>query len=318
MGKKVILAGGSGYIGTLLARRLKAQGWDVVVLTRRTPAARTDGVVEIQWPARPVAGSNPSVYRTHGTWIQAIDGADALVNLAGRSVNCPPTPANRRMILESRVDSIRVLGAALNQCRQPPPVWVQCSAVGYYGNRSLPVCDELSLAGETFLAGVCTRWEEEFVTACPAEIRPVVLRLGTVLGAGGGAYRSLARITKCFLGGAAGDGRQGLSWIHHADLEELFLSALTSETMRGTYNACAPEPVANAEFMRTLRRTLYRPWCPPVPAFMVRLVGKFILRTDPALALEGQFAVPARLLGEGFKFKYAQLHPALRNLAGRK
>lgn len=317
MGKKVILAGGNGFIGAMLARRLRAEDWTVVVLTRRPPVARTDGMIEVQWPARPVTGSNPTSYRTHGTWIHAIDGADAIVNLAGRSVDCVHTPENQREILESRLDSVRVLGAALEQCRQPPRVWVQASALGYYGNRDWPACDEQSPAGKTFLAEVCARWEETFAATCPASVRPVVLRLGTVLGNEGGAFPPLARITRCFLGGAAGHGRQGISWIHQTDLVELFLQAINRDSMRGTYNACAPGPVTNAELMRTLRQSLHRPWCPPAPAAFVRLITLFVLRTNPSLVLEGQFATPARLLAEGYPFKYDKLRDALRDLAGR-
>ena len=317
MGKKVILAGGSGFVGTMLARRFRAEGWSVVVLTRGPAAQRTDGIVEVQWPSRPVIGSTPMSYRTHGTWVQAIDGADAIVNLAGRSVDCVHSAENRRQILDSRLDSVRVLGAALEQCRQMPAVWVQASAVGFYGSRNVPACDEKCVAGETFLAGVCAQWEAAFAAHCPVSVRPVVLRLGTVLGNDGGAFPALARITRCFLGGAAGTGRQGISWIHRADLEEIVQAAVVRETMRGAYNAVAPEPVDNAEFMRTLRQVLRRPWCPPAPAAGVALAAKFILRTDPSLVLEGQFIVPARLLEEGFRFKYAQLAAALRNLAGR-
>ena len=314
MGKKVILAGGSGFIGTMLARRFRADGWEVVVLTRRPSVVRADGVSEVQWPARPVVGSNPTSYETHGAWIQTLDGADALVNLAGRSVNCVHTPENQREILESRLDSTRVLGAALAQCRQPPPVWVQSSAVGFYGPGSLPSVDEQTPAGTTFLAGVCAKWEAEFTATCPGSVRPVVLRLGLVLGAHGGAFPPLARITRCFLGGAAGDGHQGISWIHEADLAAVIIRAINLETMRGPYNACAPGPVSNAEFMRTLRRALHRPWCPPAPSFLVGAVAKFASRTDPSLVLEGQFVTPARLLAEGFAFTYSQLPSALRDL----
>ena len=318
MGKKVILAGGSGFVGTLLGRRLRTEGWDVVVLTRRPPTPRTDGMVEVQWPARPIVGSNPMSYRTHGMWIQAVDGAAAIVNLAGRGVNCVHTPENRRQILESRLDSVRVLGAALDQCREVPPVWVQCSALGYYGSRGLPMADEHSPVGTTFLAGVCAKWEEAFSIACPASIRPLVLRLGLVLDTGGGAFPPLARLARCFLGGATGAGSQGISWIHQADLEEIFLRAISHETMRGAYNTCAPGPVTNAEFMRTLRQVVHRPWCPPAPAAVVSAMAKFVIRTDPSLMLEGQFVGPARLLAEGFKFKYARLPAALRELAGRE
>lgn len=316
MDRKIILAGGSGFIGTMLAQRLRPDGWKVIMLTRSPPKPRNDGAVEVQWPARPIAGSNPMSYRTHGTWVHAIDGADAIVNLSGRSVNCVHTPENRRQILESRLDSVRVLGAALEKCRQLPRVWVQASALGFYGNRTSPWCDEQVPVGATFLAEVCAKWEETFAATCPAEVRPVVLRFGTVFGPEGGAFPPLARITRCFLGGAAGNGHQGVSWIHQEDLAEIVLRAVRNEMMRRAYNACAPRPVTNAELMRTLRRTFHRPWCPPAPAAMVRAVAKFLLRTDPSLVLEGQFATPARLLADGYQFKYAELAPALHHLAG--
>ena len=318
MGKKVILAGGSGFVGTMLGRRLRLEGWEVVVLTRHPPVSRQDGILEVQWPAKPIAGSNPMSYRTHGTWVHTFDGADVLVNLAGHGVNCVHTPENRQQILASRLDSVRVIGAALEQCREQPRVWVQASALGYYGSRDLPMADEQSPSGTTFLATVCAQWEETFVATCSASIRPVVLRLGLVLSAEGGMFPPLARVARYFLGGTAGCGKQGMSWIHQVDLEEIFLRAINRESMRGNYNTCAPGPVSNAEFMRALRHAVRRPWCPAAPAAVVRFVAKMALGTDPSLILEGQFAGPARLLAEGFDFKYAQLPAALRSLAGRE
>ena len=317
MGKKVILAGGSGFIGRQVARRLLSDGWLVVVLSRRPPGKQTDGIIEVQWPARPVPGSNPTSYHTHGSWVHALDGADAIVNLSGRSIDCVHTPENQRQILASRLDSVRVLGAALEQCRQLPKVWVQASAVGFFGNRGLPACDEQSSSGENFLATVCAQWEAAFAATCPNSVRRVVLRLGTVFGKEGGAFPALARVTRCFLGGAAGNGNQGVSWIHEADVVELIVRAISDEGMSGAYNACAPDSVSNAELMRSLRQAFHRPWCPPAPASVIRLVTKFVVRTDPSLVLEGQFVAPARLLAEGYQFKYNNLPAALRNLTGR-
>lgn len=303
---KVILAGGTGFIGTALARRWRERGAEVVVLTRSFPRRRGDGVREVRWDARTV-----------GPWAAELSGATLLVNLTGASINCVHTPANRRLILATRLDAVRALGAALAACPAPPAAWVQSSATGYYGERADVRCDETAPPGDSFTAGVCRQWEAAFAAACPPTVRPVVLRIGVVLGRRGGAYPPLARLARWFLGGRAGSGRQGISWILLDDLEEIFLRAGEAPAMRGAYNACAPEPASNAAFMRALRASLHRPWSPPAPAPLVALAARWLLRTDPTLALQGQFAVPARLLAAGFRFRTPRLAAALQALAAR-
>lgn len=303
MAQRIVIAGGTGFLGTALARRFRERGLEVVVLTRSTPRRRGDGVREVQWDGRGA-----------GEWTEALEGAHAVINLAGATIDCVHTPENRQRILASRLESVRALGAALRTGATPPSVWVQASAVGLYGDTERR-CAEDAPAGAGFLAEVCAQWEAAFAAECPAGVRPVVLRVGVVLGRKGGAFPALARVTKRFLGGAAGPGRQGISWILLDDLEEIFLRAVADGTMRGAYNACAPEPASNAEFMRTLREVLVRPWAPPAPAFALRLLARWVLRTDPSLVLEGQYAVPARLVAEGFRFKAPRLVSALTALA---
>ncbi len=311
MSRKVVIAGGTGFIGAALARRLRERGNEVVVLTRHAPRRRGDGVREVQWhprsAAKIVGGEAPA-------WWREIEGARALINLAGSSVNVVHNAENRARILQSRVDAVQALGAAVAACAVPPQVWVQASAVGIYGHGYERV-DESAPVGTSFKADVCVQWEQAFRAACPAAVRDVVLRIGVVLGRTDGAYPVLKRVTKLFLGGRVGDGRQGLSWILLADLEEIFLRAVESATMRGVYNACAPEPVSNETFMRELRLVLRRPWCPPAPAFMIKLVAPLVMRTDASLVLQGQFAVPARLEAEGFRFRAPRLTSALTALA---
>ncbi len=302
MGNKIVLAGGSGFVGSALARHYRDAGWDVVVLTRSRSRVRPDGVREVQWDGR-----------TAGAWAAEVDGAAALINLAGSTIDCVHTPENRRLILESRVDSVRVLGAAVRAAARPPAAWVQTSAVGIYGTGP-GRCHERTPPGASFKAGVCVQWEAALAEACPPGVRAVVLRVGVVLGRQGGAFPKLERVARFFLGGAAGDGRQGISWIRLDDLVAIYARAVESAAMTGVYNACAPEPAANAEFMRTLREVLDRPWAPPAPAWAIRLVAPVFLRTDPSLVLEGQYAVPARLLAEGFAFRAPDLRTALRGL----
>lgn len=302
MARKIILAGGNGFLGSALIRRLRARGDEVVVLTRARPVPRGEGVREVQW-------SPPAM----GDWACELESANAMVNFAGASIDRVHTEENRRLIIASRVEAIRALGAAVRACSRPPRAWVQSSAVGFYGDGP-GRCDEQTPPGNTFQANVCRQWEAAFAEECPAALRGVVLRLGVVLGNSGGAFPRLERVVKFFAGGAAGDGRQGISWILLDDVESIFLRALDDETMRGTYNACAPEPVSNAVFMRRLREVLDRPWSPPAPAFAIRLIAPTFLQTDPGLVLEGQYVVPARLEAEGFRFQAPQLGDALAKL----
>jgi len=301
MSKKVVLAGGSGFLGQALGRKLTSAGWEVVVLSRNP---RADALFrEVAWDAT-----------TAGPWVAELDGAVAVVNLAGRSINCVHTADNRRQILESRLMAVAALGAGWAQCAQPPPTWVQCSATGFYGNAGEALCDESLPAGEGFLADVCRQWEKAFHALALPGARRVILRIGVVLDAHHGALPPLVRLTRCFLGGSAGSGRQYLSWIHRDDLLEVFLGALARSEWDGTYNACAPGPVPNAEFMRQLRGVLHRPWVPPAPEFAVRLVAGSFLGADPALALQGQRCIPRRLQAAGFAFAQPEIGPALRNL----
>jgi uncharacterized protein (TIGR01777 family) len=304
MRPRVILAGGRGFLGAALARHLAEHGRDVVVLTR-TP--RSGGAVrEVAWDGR-----------TTGAWTAELDGAEALVNLTGRSVNCVHTPENRRLILESRVDSVRVLGEALAGCARPPAVWVQSGSLALYGNPGDRICDEATPPADDFSAVVCRQWEEALAAVAAPATRKVVLRIGLVLGPGGGALGPLVKLARWFLGGTVGSGRQYLSWVHVDDMNEIFWQAITRGELTGASNACTPQPETNAVFMRELRAALGRPWSPPAPEWAVRFGARFLLQTDADLALTGRRCVPARLLQQGFKFQFPQLGAALADLVQR-
>lgn len=303
---RVALAGGTGFLGAGLVPEFVARGYDVVVLTRNPSRGTADRVRHVSWDAR-----------TAGPWAGELDGAAAVINLVGRSVDCRKTPANRRAILESRVNSVRALAAAFARCERPPPVWVQTATAHIYGDTADEILDESAPTGTGFAPEVGTAWERAFSEApLPPTCRKVVLRISFVLGRRGGAFRTLARLTRCFLGGTTGTGRQYISWIHQADMNALFLRAVEDPAMTGVYVATAPHPVTNREFMHELRAALGRPWSPPVPAPMVRL-GACLMRTDPELALLGRRCVPTRLMREGFPFQFATLSEALRDLTAR-
>ncbi len=299
MRSRVVIAGGSGFIGRHLSRRFIAAGYEVVVLSRSAAAAH--GARGVQWDGKTV-----------GPWAQELNGAQGVINLAGRNINCRHTAGNMRAILESRVHSVHALAGALSQIQTPPPVFVQTSAVGIYGDAGDRICDESAPHGTDELAQICQQWENA-LTAVTAAARKVVLRLGVVLGPDGGFFPMISRLTRLFLGGHAGSGNQFVSWIHINDLTHMFLAAVENTEVTGTYNACAPHPVMNRDFMRELRGVLNRPWSPPVPALAVR-IGSWLMGSEAKLALVSQRALPRHFLTQDFPFEFPMLKPALADL----
>jgi len=236
------------------------------------------------------------------------------MNLAGRSVDCVKTPDHRDEILRSRVETTRLLGRAVRVVGSPPPVWVQMSTAHIYGDPPERVLDEESAPGYGLAPAVGTAWEEAFSRAVLPDQRAVVLRTSFVLGRASGALARLAPIARLGLGGRAGHGRQGVSWIHERDMNRVFERALADDGMTGTYVATAPNPVSNAEFMRALRRAVGMPIGLPAFGWLVRLASRWVLRTDPELALYGRYCVPRRLREEGFEFEFTDVAAALRDL----
>lgn len=313
---RVVIAGGSGFLGRSLAHWLAAKGWEVVVVSRRAPLEAG--------PWRHAGWDG----RTVGEWARELEGAAGLVNLAGRTVDCIKTPEHCDEILRSRVEATCALGEALRAIAtaggDPPRAWVQMSTAHRYGDPPEVVCDEGAAFGYGLAPTVGAAWEESFeralagVALAGAEIRPVVLRTSFVLGRSGGALPRLTGLARWGLGGRVGHGRQGVSWIHERDMNRLFERGLRDEGMRGAYLATAPEPVSNAVFMRLLRRSVGRRIGLPAPAWLVRLGAPLVMRTDPELALYGRYCVPRRLREEGFEFEFAEAGAALDELVGKR
>jgi len=301
---RIVVAGGTGFLGLNLARYLAGIGREVVLISRHRPADDSRWH-HAHWDAR-----------TLGDWARHLDGASALVNLAGRSVDCVKTPDHRDEILRSRVESTEVLGRALRRIDNPPPIWVQMATAHRYGDPPELVCDEDSAFGHGLAPFVGQAWEEAYARAVPANTRQVILRTSFVLGRDGGALRRLVQLTRWGLGGRAGHGRQGISWIHEQDMNRLFACAIADERMKGAYLATAPNPVSNTTFMRELRKACRVPFGLPAMTWMVRLAAPVVLRTDPELALYGRYCASRRLREEGFDFLYPDLPAALRDLCG--
>lgn len=315
-GKRVVIAGGSGFIGTSLAAHLAAGGWSVTILTRspRRTASTPQLTPQLSWDAR-----------TLGPWADALDGADGLINLTGRTVDCIKTPDHCDEILRSRVESTLVLGEAVRRCKAPPPVWVQMSTAHIYGDPPSARCDEDSPAGYGLAPTVGRAWEEAFERARPQGVRGVALRTSFVIGrpnAGGtGALGKLGLLARLGAGGRVGSGTQGMSWLHERDMNRLFERGLVNPQMQGAYIASAPNPVSQVDFMRSLRRHAGGLGALgiglPAAEWMVRIGAPLVLRTDPELALYGRYVASKRLAAEGFEFSFPELGPALTDLYSR-
>ena len=304
--KSVVIAGGSGFLGISLAYHLLESDFKVTLLSRNRPKA--DGLWDfVEWDAR-----------TLGNWQSVIDGAAAVVNLVGRSVDCVKTPDHCDEILRSRVEATRVLGEAMQSVSTPPPVWVQMSTAHIYGDPPSLVCTESSPFGYGLAPQVGNAWESQFVQSVLSEQRGVVLRTSFVVGrdrgAGGGALSRLRFVTRLGLGGKIGSGRQGMSWIHEKDMNRIFERAILDSSMQGAYIASSPNPVSQMDFMRSVRRMLRVPIGLPATETMVRFGARWLLGTDPELALYGRYVVPQRLIESGFSFEFPDLDGALADL----
>lgn len=299
---RVVIVGGSGFLGLNLAQYLTELGNEVVLLSRTQP--RREGTWRfLRWDARSV-----------GEWCRELEGATAIVNLAGRTVDCIKTPDHCDEILRSRVEATEVLGKAVRKISSPPPVWVQMSTAHRYGDPPECVCDEDSAFGYGLAPFVAQEWEAAYSRSVLPEMRQVILRTSFVVGRNGGALSRLSKLVRWGLGGTVGSGQQGMSWIHELDMNRLFFRAITDDSMQGAYLATAPQPVSNAEFMRALRKALKRPIGLPAASWMVRIGAPLLMKTDPELALYGRYCVSRRLRDEEFEFSFPDLESALRDI----
>jgi uncharacterized protein len=293
---KVVIAGGSGFLGRPLSAALAADGHEVVILTRRS----TDrDARSITW--------TPNGER--GPWAASVDGANVVVNLAGESIAAKRwTAEQKQRILDTRVKATRSLVSAISAAATPPSVFISGSAVGYYGPLGDEIATEDTPPGTDFLARVCVAWEEEARQAATARTRVVCIRTGLVLEKDGGALPPMLPPFRFGVGGPVGSGRQYWPWIHRQDWIDLARWAMQSTAANGAINATAPQPVTNAEFARALGRAMHRPAFMPAPAFALRLM---LGEMADALVLSGQRAVPRRAERGGFTFTYTRVDDAL-------
>jgi uncharacterized protein (TIGR01777 family) len=302
MKERIVIAGGTGFLGRALAANLDRAGYDVVILARNSAGYRGAGRA-IEWDAETV--------EEH--WRVELEGAKALVNLCGKNVNCRQTKANRAEILRSRVIPTETLGNALRLVYRVPEVWVQATSLAIYGNARNRVCDETAFVPDEYPTDVVVDWEEALGRAIRPEMRWAALRIGFVLGSDGGALPALANLARLGFGGAIGGGDQWISWIHIDDMVRLFREAIENPAVYGIFNATGLQPVPNREFMETLRETIGIPFGAPAPAALVRLAAP-VIGADPDLALNGRRGLPVKIHGLGFRFRFHELEDALEDL----
>jgi uncharacterized protein len=312
MRNRIVVAGGSGFVGRLLTKRLASGNNELVVLSR-SPRDTEEPIRRVQWDGR-----------TLGDWVRELDGARALINLTGRSVNCRYNEKNRREILESRVDSTRVLGEAIAQCNTPPPVWLNASTATIYkhtfdhpNDEATGIIGATPEAKDAFSIEVARAWEETLDRAQTPATRKVALRSAIIFAPGeGGIFRVLRTLTRFGLGGPIAGGKQYVSWIHGDDFCRAVEWLIERDDFGGPVNLASPNPVTQREMMRIIRHACGVPFGLPATRKMLE-VAVFIHRTEAELIIKSRRVIPGRLRASGFQFRFPHMDDAVREIEGR-
>jgi uncharacterized protein len=311
MSTRIILAGGSGFLGSVLADYFAARGVEIVILTRH-PKTRSALIREVRWDGVTVR-----------EWLEELEGARAVINLAGISVNCRYHTRNRKRMLDSRLNSTRDLGEAIARCANPPPVWLNSSTATIYKHTFGPAWDEAGEIGgcaeakDIFSVHLAEEWERVFNEASTPRTRKVALRSAMVLGhAKNSVLPNMLRLGRLGLGGNLAGGHQFVSWIHQEDFCRAVEWIIQHEDIRGAVNLASPNPVTNADFMATIRKICHRRFGLPAPLWLLE-IGAFFLRTETELVIKSRRVVPGILLADGFTFRHPHLLPAVEQLVNR-
>ncbi|MDH4462319.1 MAG: TIGR01777 family oxidoreductase [Flectobacillus sp.] len=295
---KIVVAGGSGFLGKSLQKHWEEQGHDVVNLSRK-PISKND----VFWDGL-----------TLGVWLHVLEGASVLVNLSGKSVDCRYSDVNKQEIYESRIITTQLLEEALNSVANPPKLWINASSATIYIHaESQQMNEEGGIIGDDFSMNICKEWEKAFFSEDVSRIRKVAIRSSIVLGNEGGAFPKMKTIARIGLGGYQGNGNQLISWIHIVDFCKALDYIMQHEDLVGAINVTAPVPVTNKLFMRELRRRLRVPFGINTPIFMLELAS-ILMQTETELLLKSRNVVPEKLLNHGFIFEYPVIQKAIEHL----
>jgi len=299
---KIVIAGGSGYLGKALTGYFRKNANDIVILSRGARPAKGN-IRFVSWNGR-----------DSGPWCDELNGADLLINLTGKNVNCRYTEENKREIIDSRIRSTRILAEAVNKAVNPPRVWINASSATIYeASFDQNMTESSGVIGDDFSMNVCKQWEAEFNRALTPNVRKVTARIAIVLGMNGGALPPLTNLVRTRFGGGQGDGKQFMSWLHERDFCRAMEWFAQKEKAAGIYNVTAPKPIPNREFMHHMRKSMGVSWGLSMPRLLLE-IGAVIIGTETELILKSRKVYPERLLNEGFVFEFTEANEALDDL----
>jgi len=300
--KKIVIAGGSGFLGTILAKKYLALGFEVVVLSRGYKVDQGN-LRFVQWN-----------FKQNGYWIKELEGAEMLINLTGKSVDCRYNAENKKEIYASRLDSTFALGNALEKLDHPPKIWINAASATIYRHAEDRDMDESTgELGEGFSVDVCKKWERAFFSFEISGVRQVAIRTGIVLGKSGGAFLPLKFLAKIGLGGRFGNGRQFFSWIHEHDFAEAVELIRNSGHLNGPINITSPNPIPNEKFMKLLSKAMEMPIRLPHAKWQLE-IGAKLIRTETELLLKSRRVVPKVLTDIGFRFRFPEFEAVVMDL----
>ncbi len=293
MKKKIVIAGGTGFVGQYLNKKLIAAGFDVIVISRNKN--------HINWDNTPLI-------------TEALENATIVINLAGKSVDCRYNETNKKEIYDSRIDTTKILGAAVLNCKNPPPLWINSSTATIYRHaQDRPMTESTGEIGTGFSVNVATNWEKAFFDFKLPQTRQVALRMAIVLGNSGGVITPLKNLVRLGLGGKQGSGKQMFSWIHIEDLYRIITFVQQHGELSGVLNTASPNPVSNKTLMQLLRKNMDAAFGLPAPVWLLKM-GAVIIKTETELILKSRWVIPERLLAAGFQFKYSNIDNVLKQI----
>jgi uncharacterized protein (TIGR01777 family) len=301
MKQKIIIAGGTGFLGNSLRNKYKNLDVEIIILTRKK-IQNEGNITYVHWDAK-----------TLGSWISHLEGSTAIINLVGKSVNCRYTEDNKKEIIASRVDATSIIGKAISTCLHPPKVWINAGSAAIFGDSGSKIKDENSSVGNGFSPQICKEWEQAFDEAVTPNTRKVFLRIGLVLQKGGGILKPFMNLARFGLGGKIGTGSQYMSWIHEEDFTNVIDWVIQDESVQGILHCASPFPVTNKDFMKAMRLAVSVPFGFSNPAFLIR-IGAIFIGTEAELVLSGRRVISRILHEKNFKFKYPHIQDAVQQL----